>query len=51
MAAIIDAIERGHDHDEDPVQYVGPHTGLTIDLGSFSRHRAVKGDSSGTVMG
>ena len=51
MAAIIDAVEGGHDHDADPVAYVGEHTGLTVDLGAFSRKRPVNTDSSGTVMG
>ena len=51
MASLIDAVEAGHDHDVDPVRYVGEHTGLTIDLGSFSRKRERNADSSGTVMG
>ncbi len=51
MATLITAVENGHDHDHDPVRYVCPHTGHTIDLGSFSRRRAVNGDSSGTVLG
>ena len=40
----------GHDHDADPVQFSGPRTGLTIDLGAFSRNRE-KAVTSGTVMG
>ena len=51
MAAIIDAVESGHDHDVDPVAYVGEHTGLTVDLGAFSRKRPLNADSSRTVMG
>lgn len=51
MAAIIDAVENGHDHDAEPVAYLGEHTELTIDLGAFSRKRPVNADSSGTVMG
>lgn len=50
MAAIIDAEAAGHDHDEEPVQYVGPRTGRTINLGAFSRRRD-KAVTSGTVMG
>jgi len=50
MAAIIDAEAAGHDHDEHPVQYVGPRTGRTINLGAFSRRRD-KAVTSGTVMG
>ncbi|WP_345578226.1 FAD-dependent oxidoreductase [Nonomuraea rosea] len=51
MAQIITAVENGHDHDAHPVRYQGEHTGLTVDLGAFSRRRPVNPDSSGTVMG
>ena len=51
MAALIDACESGHDHDADPVRYVGTHTGLEVNLGAFSRRRPRNADSSGTVMG
>jgi glycine/D-amino acid oxidase-like deaminating enzyme len=46
LAAIITAVENGHDHDASPVRHVGEHTGLDIDLGAFSRRRAVTGASS-----
>jgi len=39
MAAIIEACEAGHDHDQSPVVITGPITGQTIDLGQFSRRR------------
>jgi sarcosine oxidase subunit beta len=50
IRALVDAAERGIDHDEDPVQFAGPRTGRTINVGAFSRRRdpAV---TSGTVMG
>jgi sarcosine oxidase, subunit beta len=51
MSAIVTAVENGHDHDNHPVQLVGEHTGLRIDLGAFSRKRPVNELSSGTVMG
>ena len=51
MAAIVAAVENGHDHDTDPVRYAGAHTGATINLGTFSRKRPVNTASSGTVMG
>src|SRR4051794_18147253 len=51
MAAIIDAVENGHDHDSDPVAYTGEHTGLVVNLGAFSRKRTINTDSSRTVMG
>ncbi len=50
IAAIVDAEARGHDHDLDPVAYVGPRTGQAINLGAFSRRRT-KAVTSGTVMG
>jgi glycine/D-amino acid oxidase-like deaminating enzyme len=50
MAAIIDAEAAGHDHDAEPVQYIGPRTGRAINLGAFSRLRD-KSATSGTVMG
>lgn len=48
---IIDAVENGHDHDTDPVHYTCTHTGHDLNLGAFSRRRAVNTDSTGTVMG
>ncbi|BCF81229.1 MULTISPECIES: NAD(P)/FAD-dependent oxidoreductase [Rhodococcus] len=51
MSRIIDQVEAGHDHDADPLTYVGMHTGLEIDLGAFSRLRAPNAESTGTVMG
>jgi sarcosine oxidase, subunit beta len=51
MAALIDAVENGHDHDADPVHYPGGYTGTTVSLGTFSRKRPVNTASSGTVMG
>jgi sarcosine oxidase subunit beta len=51
MDQIIDAVENGHDHDQDPVHYLCSHTGLDVNLGTFSRKRAVNKDSSGTVLG
>lgn len=51
MAEIVTAVENGHDHDLDPLKYHGEHTGLTVDLGAFSRRRPINLSSSGTVMG
>jgi glycine/D-amino acid oxidase-like deaminating enzyme len=51
MATLIDEVEAGRDHDADPVVYTGPHTGLEINLGSFSRRRQLNTDSTGTVLG
>jgi sarcosine oxidase subunit beta len=51
MAAIVDAVENGRDHDTDPVRYTGVYTGVAVNLGTFSRKRPVNTASSGTVMG
>ena len=39
MRRLIDSCETGHDHDADPVKMECTHTGLTLDLGQFSRNR------------
>jgi sarcosine oxidase, subunit beta len=51
MAAIIDQVENGQDHDSTPVQFMARHTGTTIDLGTFSRRRSAHAGTTGTVMG
>ncbi|ALL79276.1 oxidoreductase (plasmid) [Pseudonocardia sp. EC080610-09] len=51
LTTIIEHVEDGHDHDARPVQFVGRHTGHTIDLGAFSRRRKLNTGTSGTVMG
>lgn len=51
LAAIVHAVEAGHDHDADPVSYACEHVGRRIDLGAFSRRRQFNGQSSRTVMG
>ena len=51
MAELIDAVESGHDHDAEPLQVTGRYTGLTIDLGAYSRNRTINPDSSMSVHG
>lgn len=51
MSALVDAVENGADHDRAPVEYVGEHTGLRIDLGAFSRKRRANDASTHTVLG
>jgi glycine/D-amino acid oxidase-like deaminating enzyme len=51
IATLVAGVEAGHDHDGRPLQYRCEHTGHLINLGTFSRKRAVNADSSGTVMG
>jgi glycine/D-amino acid oxidase-like deaminating enzyme len=48
---LVEAVERGHDHDADPVVVTGPRTGHPIDLGTFSRLREVPTDAPASVMG
>jgi len=50
LRALVDAADAGIDHDAEPVQFTGPLTGRTIDLGAFSRLRQPS-VTSGTVMG
>jgi len=51
LAEIIRACEAGHDHDTHPVQVALPRTGLTADMGHYSRRREVNRESSFSVMG
>ena len=39
MAAIIEAVESGHDHDTTSVRLPCHYTGLEVDTGQFSRRR------------
>jgi hypothetical protein len=47
---LIEASEAGKNHDDEPIQYVGPRSGKTINIGAFSRLRQAL-VTSGTVMG
>ncbi|KOV64751.1 NAD(P)/FAD-dependent oxidoreductase [Streptomyces sp. MMG1121] len=52
LAALVDHVEAGHDHDRDPLRYTGEHTGVVIDVGAFSRKRPMaEGAAFRTVMG
>ncbi|MEK0085574.1 NAD(P)/FAD-dependent oxidoreductase [Benzoatithermus flavus] len=51
MAELIQACEQGLDHDREPLKLEGRYTGLTIDMGFFSRLRSVNRDSSFSVLG
>jgi sarcosine oxidase subunit beta len=51
MAELIDACENGYDHDRKSLEIHGPHTGLRLDLGVFSRLREINHDSSFSVNG
>ena len=41
LARLIQACENGHDHDRDPLRLTMAHTGLDVDLGTYSRRRTV----------
>jgi sarcosine oxidase subunit beta len=51
MAELIDACEKGRDHDSDPVQVQCPITGFTLNAGFYSRNREINQDSSFSVLG
>ena len=51
MATLIDAVEKGQNHDVEPVQVKMPYTGVVLNAGFYSRLRKVNEESSFTVMG
>ena len=51
MAALIGAVEAGHDHDAAPVVFTAPRTGNRLDLASYSRLRTVAVGAPSSVMG
>jgi glycine/D-amino acid oxidase-like deaminating enzyme len=51
LRAVIDGVEAGRDHDNDPVRWTGTCTGLEINLGHYSRRRERNPDSSNSVLG
>lgn len=51
LADIIRACEDGHDHDNHRVQVALARTGLTADMGHYSRRREINHESSFSVMG
>ena len=51
MAELIDACEKGHDHDNDPVNVELRHIDFTLSTGFCSRLREVIQDSSFSVLG
>jgi sarcosine oxidase subunit beta len=51
MAELIEACESGHDHDADPLSVRARYTGLDLNMGMYSRLRAVDPDSSFSVTG
>ncbi|MDM8555821.1 FAD-dependent oxidoreductase [Desulfococcaceae bacterium HSG7] len=51
MAELIDACEKGLDHDKVPFQFKTVYTGRTFDTGFFSRNREINYNSSFSVNG
>jgi len=51
MADLVEAVERGHDHDVEPLVVPGRCSGVPLDIGFFSRNRAVNPNSSMSVHG
>lgn len=51
MAELIDACEKGLDHDKEPFQFKTVYTGRTFDTGVFSRNREINYNSSFSVNG
>jgi sarcosine oxidase subunit beta len=51
LSEIIDASEKGNDHDKEPVQVKLRNIDFTLDTGFFSRNREVNQDSSFSVLG
>ena len=51
MAELIDACEKGLDHDKEPFQFKLPHIGRLLNVGFFSRNREINYDSSFSVNG
>ncbi len=51
MTELIDACEQGHDHDKDPVTMKTCYTGVTLNIGFYSRLREINRGSSFSVLG
>lgn len=51
MAELIEACEKGQNHDKTPVQITCKYTNLTLDVGFYSRLREINPDSSYSVLG
>lgn len=51
MAQLIECVEAGANHDDEPIIYSCQKAKGEINLGTFSRKRKRNSDSSGTVMG
>jgi glycine/D-amino acid oxidase-like deaminating enzyme len=50
MATLVSAVEAGHDHDKDPLEFYLEHLERPISLGFYSRLRRSHGEGGGTVL-
>ena len=51
MAELIEACEKGQEHDSDPVKVKSVYTGLELNMGFYSRNREINPNSSFSVNG
>ena len=51
MAALVDYVEAGNDHDANPLRYPLPNMDFTLDLSFCSRRREINRESSFSVVG
>ena len=51
IAELIDACEKGHDHDANPLKVKTVYTGLELNMGFYSRNREINPNSSFSVNG
>ena len=51
MAELIDACEKGQEHDSDPVKVKSVYPGLELNMGFYSRNREINPNSSFSVNG
>lgn len=51
MTELIDKVEKGLDHDNEPLQFYMKYTGRTFATGFYSRRREINPDSSFSVIG
>ncbi len=51
MAELIDACEKGQEHDSDPIKVKSVYTGLELNMGFYSRNREINPNSSFSVNG
>jgi sarcosine oxidase subunit beta len=51
MAELIDKVEAGHDHDNNPLQFHMKNTARSFNVGFYSRLREINPDSSFSVIG